>query len=88
MKFLDEEKILSDQQHDFRKWRSCETQLINNVLDPAYGLYNHQQMDAILCDFSKFDKVAHEYLARKLHHYGIGRKTLDWIKSFLKGRTQ
>ena len=89
MKFLDEEKVPFDQQHGFRKRRSCETQLISTIQDHAYGLNNHQQIDAILLDFSKaFDKVAHEGLARKLHHFGIRGRTLEWIKSFLHGRTQ
>ena len=89
MKFLDEENILSDQQHGFRKRRSCETQLINTIQDLADGLNNHKQIDAILLEFSKaFNKVAHDRLARKLHHYGIWGRTLEWIKSFLHGRTQ
>jgi hypothetical protein len=47
------------------------------------------QIDAILLDFSKaFDKVSHERLAAKLHHYGVRGPTLNWIKSFLAGRTQ
>ena len=34
-------------------------------------------------DFSKaFDKVAHEKLIQKLHHYGIRGDTLKWIKAF------
>ena len=41
-KFLDEEKILSDQQHSFMKRRSCETQLINTIQHLAFGLNNHQ----------------------------------------------
>jgi len=32
--------------------------------------------------------VSHERLAVKLHHYGIRGPTLNWIKSFLAGRTQ
>ena len=37
----------------------------------------------ILLDFSKaFDKVAHEKLIQKLHHYGIRDDTLKWIKDF------
>ena len=42
-----------------------------------------KQTDLILLDFSKaFDKVAHEKLIQKLHHYGIRRDTLKWIKDF------
>ena len=43
-----------------------------------------KQTDLILLDFSKaFDKVAHEKLLLKLHHYGIRGDTLKWIKDFL-----
>ena len=48
-----------------------------------------KQTDLILLDFSKaFDKVAHEKLIQKLHHYGIRRDTLKWIKAFLDNRKQ
>ena len=40
-------------------------------------------------DFIKaIDKVAHEKLLLKLHHYGITGDTLKWIKGFLKYRKQ
>ena len=43
-----------------------------------------KQTDLISLDFSKvFDKVAHEKLIHKLHHYGIRGDTLKWIKDFL-----
>ena len=48
-----------------------------------------KQTDLILLDFSKaFDKVAHEKLIQKLHHYGIRGNTLKWIKDFLDNRKQ
>ena len=58
---LDENKILSDVQHGFRKKRSCETQLIITVDDLAQILNSvGGQADVILLDFSKaFDKVPH-----------------------------
>ena len=40
-------------QHGFRKRRSCISQLINTLDDSANCLKNHQQVDAILLDFSK-----------------------------------
>ncbi|XP_072032799.1 uncharacterized protein [Amphiura filiformis] len=40
-------------------------------------------------DFSKaFDKVPHERLLNKLHHYGIRNNLHQWIRSFLSNRTQ
>ena len=43
----------------------------------------------IILDFSKaFDKVPHVRLLNKLRLYGIDINTLQWIQSFLTGRTQ
>ena len=81
--------ILYDLQHGFRERRSCETQLIQLVDDLARTLVAGQQSDLILLDFSKaFDKVSHSKLLYKLHEHGIRGCTLDWIRSFLIGRTQ
>ena len=45
--------------------------------------------DVLLLDFAKaFDSVPHQRLLHKLHYYGIRNKTLEWIKSFLLGRSQ
>jgi hypothetical protein len=87
--FLDENGILNDAQHGFRKRRSCESQLILTINDLAKGLDAGSQIDAILLDFSKaFDKVPHRRLMAKLHHYGIRGTTHAWIQDFLKDRTQ
>ena len=89
MRHLDIHQILSDQQHGFRKKRSCESQLILTVQDLAAALEENEQMDVILLDFSKaFDKVSYQRLAIKLDHYGIRGNLLQWIKSFLANRTQ
>ena len=43
----------------------------------------------VVLDFSKaLDRVFHQRLMRKLHHYGIRGSTYHWISSFLSGRTQ
>ena len=48
-----------------------------------------KQTDLILLDFSKaFDKVAHDKLLLKLHHYGIRGDTLKWIEDFLENLKQ
>ena len=58
---LEENKILSDVQHGFRKKRLCETQLIMTIDEFAQILnIPSGQADVILLDFSKaFDKVPH-----------------------------
>jgi hypothetical protein len=64
------------------------TQLITTIQDIAKNLLEGKQVDAILLDFPKaFDKVPHERLLLKLHHYGIRGLTLQWIKNFLLDRT-
>jgi len=86
---LSQHNILCDEQHGFRHGRSCETQLILAINDFAETLNNKGQTDLILLDFSKaFDKVSHEHLYHKLHHYGIRGNTLEWLKDFLTGRKQ
>ncbi len=68
MHHFEEQGILSDFQHGFRKRRGCESQLLVTAHDLAKGLNEGQQLDAVLLDFAKaFDKVPHERLLMKLH---------------------
>ena len=84
MAHLDEHKLLSDKQHAFRKWHSCETQLATVIYDWAKILDNKGQVDTFILDFEKaFDTPPHELLKSKLFSYGIGGKTLKWINAFL-----
>ena len=86
---MDEHGLLTDSQHGFRKRRSTETQLILSINDLAQSLDVGEQVDCILLDFSKaFDKVPHNRLLMKLHHYGVRGHLHDWIASFLLGRSQ
>ena len=49
---------------------------------------NGEAFDVIYTDFAKaFDSVAHERLFVKMESIGIG-DLLNWIRSFLNGRTQ
>ena len=57
--------------------------------DFARALDNNNQVDVGILDMSKaFDKVPHERLALKLHHYGIRGSVLTWLQSFLRGQSQ
>ena len=89
MRFVEEQSVLKDEQHGFRKGRSCELQLAMFV-DDLYKSYNlNFQTDAVFLDMAKaFDKVPHARLVNKLHFYGIRGKNLNWIKNFLSGRSQ
>ena len=88
MTHLDENKLLSDRQHAFRKRHSCETQLTTVINDWAKILDN-RQVDTFILDFEKaFDTPPHELLKSKLFGCGTGGKTLKWIDSFLCYRQQ
>ena len=53
MDHLDKHKILKDNQHGFRKPRSCETQLIITIQKTAARLAKDNQVDVILLDVGK-----------------------------------
>ena len=83
--------ILYELQRRFRERGSCETQLIMLIDKLSKTMQIGKQTNLILLDFSKAftnDKVAHEKLIQKLHHYGIRGDTLKWIKDFLDNRKQ
>jgi hypothetical protein len=89
MGHYDDNNILVDVQHGFRPGHSCETQLTITSQDLAKSLDRGEQMDAVVLDFSKaFDRVPHQRLLRKLHHYGVRDSLLLWINNFLTKRSQ
>ena len=59
MAHLDEHKLLSDKQHAFRKWHSCETQLATVINDWAKILDNKGQVDKFILDFKKAFDTPH-----------------------------
>ena len=78
MAHLDEHELLSDRQHAFRKWHSCETQLTTVINDWAKILDKKGQVHTFILDFEKaFDTPPHELLKSKLFSYGIGGTTLN-----------
>ena len=81
--------LFNDNQHGFRKGRSCISQLLDHynkiIEDLEKGYRNH----VIYLDFAKaFDKVHHEVLLQKLQHIGITGKLHHWIKQFMCSRKQ
>jgi hypothetical protein len=89
VKHLEENSLLSDSQHGFRKRRSCLTQLIAHVDQIFQGLTNDEEVDVIYLDYAKaFDKVDHNILLAKLKSYGIDGKTYIWLREFLTKRQQ
>ena len=89
MNHLDDNSILVKIQHGLRSQHSCELQLISTINDLAKSMNENSQTDLFVLDFQKaFDTVPHERLLNKLHHYGIQGHTHQWIRTWLKQRTQ
>ena len=87
--FLDENELIRDTQHGFRKGRSCLTNLLE-FLDIATDSFDQgKQVDVSYLDFSKaFDKVPHKRLILQLKTHGIQGQILNWIEAWLSGRQQ
>lgn len=80
---------LSPYQHGFVKGRSTTTNLMELSCHVYKGFSIKCQTDIIYTDFSKaFDTVVHELLCYKLDRMGFPRVFLNWISSYLSGRTQ
>jgi len=59
------------------------------INDFVINLNSKGQTDVIFLDFSNaFDRVSHQHLYRKLHHYGIRGSLLEWLKHFLSNSQQ
>ena len=89
MKHMEENNLFSNEQHGFRKGKSCVTQLLEVLEDWMDKLDKKQEIDVIYFDFEKaFDKVPHKRLITKLKGYGIQGNLLRLIKNFLSDRTR
>ena len=89
LSYLENNNLISDNQHGFRPNRSCVTQLLEVIHDWSQALDKASCVDVIYLDYSKaFDSVPHERLLAKLGSYGIDLKVQRWIRNFLLDRTQ
>ena len=89
MAHLSKWNILAENQHAFRKARSCESQLSLAIHDITKNIDDGLTTDVAIVDFSKaFDVIPHHRLLNKLDFYGIRSKTKQWITSFLTKRQQ
>ena len=89
MIYIEQHKIITDEQHGFLPHRSCVTQLLLIINHWTYLLDNNLPIDTLYLDFSKaFDSVPHERLLIKLHKYGISGDENNWFRSFLSNRKQ
>ena len=88
-KYFSNNDIITPHQHGFGKGFSTLTQLITALDDWFSSPDRRTRTNVLLLDFAKaFDSVPQQGLLHKLHYYCIRNKTLEWIKSFLLGRSQ
>ena len=87
--FMEDNEIFCDQQHGFRKARSCLTNLLC-TLEEWTRIYDEgKPFDILYLDFRKaFDSVPFARLSYKLHNIGIRGKLNMWIEDFLRCRKQ
>ena len=89
MKHLDDNLLLSPEQHGFVRGRSCQSNILSCMEDWTRAVDENDSVDVIYFDYEKaFDKVSHKLLLEKLKWYGIKGKVWEWIKQFLTGRVQ
>ena len=86
---LEENRLILDSQHVFRKGRSCLSNLLT-FLDKVSGYIDtNESVDVVFLDFAKaFDKVPHQRLIQKLLSHEISGKLFNWITDWLLNRRQ
>ena len=86
---LELNESISGTQHGFRKGGSCLSNLLEFLDQVTRSIEEDECVDVIYLDFAKaFDKVPHGRLLEKLDKHGIGGRVWDWIKEWLRDRSQ
>ena len=87
--FCNKYNIFSKSQHGFRAGRSTQTAILEIIDEINFHHEKNNYLLAIFIDLKKaFDVVMIELLIKKLEHYGFRGKCLEFLKSYLTGRSQ
>ena len=86
---LDDNYLINNSQHGFRKGYSCSTNLLVFLETVIAEIDSKHNVDVVYLDLAKaFDKLPHRRLMSKLNAHGIDGLLGDWIKSWLTDRWQ
>lgn len=89
VEFLEQNKILTNDQHGFRTSHSCETALHQIISHMNEVLSNRQIGLYLFVDFKKaFDTVDSNLLLFKLKLYGFDEKSINLISDYFSDRKQ
>ena len=87
--YMEEDQLLSIQQHGYRHGKSTTTCLLQSLHDWTHWIDSGHDVDVIDIDFLKaFDRTPHHLLITKLSHYRFHIYIILWIENFLKSRSQ
>ena len=89
MRYLEDDRVISNKQFGFRHEKSCVTNLTCFYARVIEGIENRDGwVDAVYLDIKKaFDTVLHKRLLWKLKHIGgLQGKLLEWMLDYLKDR--
>ena len=88
--YLDEHSLFPSNQSAYRNFHSTETALVKVMNDLLLAADKGQEAILILLDYSAaFDTLDHQVLLHRLEFdYGITGNVLQWVKSYLDGRSQ
>ena len=87
--YLKNNNLYPSKQSAYREAHSCETVMFNVTNNVQKSINEGKMVMLVLLDLSSaFDTIDQDILIFKLlHHFGISGKVLEWLKSYLKGRS-
>ena len=87
--YMEENDLMNSNQHGFRKFRSCLSQLIQHYDYILEQICSGNNVDVVYLEYSEaLDVVDHNILLRKLKRIGISGKIGHWIHNYITNRSQ
>ena len=88
-KYLKVNDLYPTHQSAYREGHSCETVMFNIINIIQRSVHEKKMVMLVLLDLSSaFDTIDQDILLFKLlNHFGISGTVLEWLKSYLKGRS-